>query len=167
MRGRRKDRCPRASDVDLADPLSAGPASGDQPPHGRAHPSLIVHVVTVSSDGAFVIHDPQRGKLSTIAWQMISDELKNFVKKYHKKNDPMVSAEEIEIDQPVPFDPLFEYLSNEAQQIANLVLSNAEKYSLLSPSSAKKEIIRQMIEEKKWSKNKVRIGIRDLKLAFK
>jgi len=111
-------------------------------------------------------YDPKRGKISTYMWHCIASHLKNYLKEQEKQNGHVCSMEDINIARPIYSKACFENLSKDAQEMAEVVLSNPIKYSSVTPELARKKIAREMIEEKHWSWQKVWIGIRDLQLAF-
>ena len=111
-------------------------------------------------------YDPERGKITTYMWWCITSHLKNYLKEQKKWNGNICSIEDVDVDRPVSPSNRFETLSKEALQIAEVIFSNPCKYSSIDPQSAKKEIAREMIEQKHWSWHRVWIGIQDLKLAF-
>lgn len=112
-------------------------------------------------------YDPKRGiKITTYMWWCISSDLKNYLKKQEKQNGHICSIEDVDVDRPVNTTPIFESLSKEATEIANMVLSSPKIFDNLPPELAKRNIARVLINRKGWSWRRVWVGIRDLKLAF-
>jgi len=111
-------------------------------------------------------YNSKRGKISGYMWSCITSHLKDYLRKQEKQTDHICSIEDNPINIPINYNSFFESLSKEAQQIAEVVFNDPYKYLSVTPKLARKEIARQMMEEKHWSRQKIWIGIRDLKLAF-
>lgn len=111
-------------------------------------------------------YDSDRGQMTTYMWHCITSHLKNYLKEQEKQNSHICSIEDVSIDRLVSTYPLFESLSKEAQQIAEVIFNDPCKYLSIIPELAQKKIARKMVKERHWSWHRVWVGIRDLKLAF-
>lgn len=112
-------------------------------------------------------YNPKKGKITTYMWWSITSHLKSYLKYQEKQNGHILSVEDLlTVDSPVNGSPLFESLSKEAIQIADMILSLPTVFDSMSPESAERNITRVLTKRKGWSRKKAWCGIRDLKLAF-
>ncbi len=110
-------------------------------------------------------YDPERGKITTYIWLRISDRLKNYIKLHNEYYYPILYFEDIKIDKPISTNFLFESLSKEASEIAELILNYPYNFITL-PKKEAKEKIWKIMRNKGWSWDKIICGFNDLKLAF-
>ena len=114
---------------------------------------------------ALKTYNPKKGKITTYMWWCITSHLKNYLKLKEKQTGHLQPEENLPDTKPaVPTN--LENLTEDAQQIADMIVQNFVKYSTINPQQAGKEIAKQMFREKQWSWSKVRSGIQDLRLAF-
>jgi DNA-directed RNA polymerase specialized sigma subunit len=111
-------------------------------------------------------YDSSRGKVTTFMWLWITDYLKNYVKKQNKHHFPLLFIEDLKYDEAVSKDLIFESLSREAGQIADIVLNTPKMFIGKSPEEATKRII-NVLDHRGWDMKRIWSGIQDLKLAFK
>lgn len=112
-------------------------------------------------------YNPKKGKITTHMWWSITSHLKNYLKYQEKQNGHILPVEDlITVDSPVNGSPLFESLSKEAVQIADMILAFPTVFDSMSSESVESSITRVLTKRKGWSWQKVKSGIRDLKLAF-
>jgi hypothetical protein len=129
-------------------------------------------------------HDPTRSSVTTFIWWSVCSHLKNYLKKENKYRDFTVfydtyfddSAEGISedrllsslvnhIDRAIDESDFFDSLSQEATDVARVVLKNIDTLIVQSPEDAKQSIAHLMTEGgSSW--RQVWKGIRDLKTAF-
>ena len=110
-------------------------------------------------------YKPSKGAISTYMWWCISSHLKSYLILERKNNNPLSSIEDCDIDVPVSSTPLFESLTNDAQQIARIVLRCPKKYIIKPPSLARERIRRIMLCQG-WTGDRVLQGMKDLQVAF-
>jgi RNA polymerase sigma factor (sigma-70 family) len=110
-------------------------------------------------------YDPSRGKITTFMYYWIPNHLINYIKRNRKHQSPLISLEEINVDRPVIFNLLFESFSIEAQQIAEVITSSPQKYVGLSKSSAKNRV-RQVMERRGWTWERIADAFHDLRMAL-
>ena len=112
-------------------------------------------------------YNPKKGKITTYMWWSMTSHLKNYLKYQEKQNGHILPVEDlITVDSPVNGSPLFESLSKEAVQIADMILSFPTVFDSMSSESVESNITRVLTKREGWSWQKVKTGIRDLKLAF-
>lgn len=110
-------------------------------------------------------YDPSRGKITTYMWWVIISHLKNYLQEQSKWNGNILSVDEVDIDKPVEHTPMFEKLTNDAQQIANVVLQSPRTFAHMQPVKAHQRIAQKMIQ-RGWRWGRVWRAMRDLKLAM-
>jgi RNA polymerase sigma factor (sigma-70 family) len=120
-------------------------------------------------------------KTSTYMWWKISNHLKDYLKtqeefkckrqqvKTHQEALKMkrqyFSIEEINVDSPFYYNPLFERLSKDAQRIADVIIENPQLFDSISPDETIMRVA-EMLEEKGIKMSQIWIGIKDLRLAL-
>lgn len=110
-------------------------------------------------------YDPTRGNITTFVWWRMRDHLRTYLRKERKRTTPLCSTEDVDIDHPLRNSYLFELLTEDAQQIANIVLSTPEKFTPRSQISAYQRLIR-VLQRRGWSKPRVWRGIFELNSVF-
>jgi len=110
-------------------------------------------------------YDPSRGKISTYMWWCITSRLKSYLRKESTLTDHLCSIEDTPVDIPVADTPLFESLTDDAQQIARTVLRCPKKFVVGKRNSAYKRLQR-VLRHKGWEKERIQRGIKDLELMF-
>ena len=111
-------------------------------------------------------YDPTKGNnLSTFMWSHISKSLTNYLRLYEKRTGHIYSIEEHPIDPIGTYTPLFEKMTDEAEQIATIILNSPEQFDILPPRFS---ILFLMYKLRclGWSWDEIWKGIRDLKSAF-
>ena len=108
-------------------------------------------------------YEPEKGKITTHLWHCVSNHLKNYLKiekDYELPLEPLESA----FEKTTPMDEFFESMSNEAWQIANIILSDPINFVTLPPEQAKDKVINILLE-KGMNLNKILSGIKYLEKA--
>jgi DNA-directed RNA polymerase sigma subunit (sigma70/sigma32) len=114
---------------------------------------------------AFNSYQPQRGRLCTYIWICINNHLKNQINKYGKYHYPLLSTEDLIINKTVESHFLWEYLSEDAQKLTNILLSKSDYFVKLNPPKAQKKLI-QIMSRKGWSPCRIIAGIENIKNAL-
>lgn len=100
---------------------------------------------------ALKTYDPTKGKITTYMWWCISSHLKNYLKLEEKQNGHTCSEEEIVEQQAISFKLSFDNLSKDAQQVADMVLSNPGRFLSDDPQCAREKIAKAVFKENQWS----------------
>lgn len=106
-------------------------------------------------------YTPERGKLSSYAWMLVSSELKDYVKKIYLNKEPLCFIEDLKGDYSISYSYFFESLSRDAQQIAKLVLQTPRKFVVLSSDEACKRV-KGVMRARGWSEKRIQVGLSDL-----
>ena len=113
-------------------------------------------------------YDKSRGAFTTHLWYVINSHLKNYLRQEHKYSDPLERIDNLTVDSH-PYSSaggFWESLSQEAQLVADLVLSSPKMYV-----SARKEDcierIYSVLSSQGWSDKKIFIALDDLQMACK
>lgn len=109
-------------------------------------------------------YDPSRGKITTYAWWYIHCHLKNYLKSQAKHNHTP-SIDDVYADKPVTNTPFWESLSQEAQQIADLILSAPRLFMCLDSEETAQRVA-NILTRQGWSAKKINTGLYDLKAAL-
>jgi len=110
-------------------------------------------------------YDPKRGKISTYMWWCVTSRLKTYLRKEATLTNHLCSIEDHPVDIPVVDNPLFESLTDDAQQIARTVLRCPKKFVASKRDSAYGRL-RRVFHHKGWEKERVQRGIKDLEMVF-
>lgn len=108
-------------------------------------------------------YDPSRGKLTTFMWCKIINDLKLYLKAQEEWKQSTTSIENI--DKPIQKTNLFESFSNEAQQVAKIILRKPVNFTGKTPKEARLKVIKTLISAK-WAYKKISIAFKDLQLAL-
>jgi hypothetical protein len=130
------------------------------------------------------IHDPERSSITTFIWWSVCSHLKNYLKKENKyrdftvlcdtyfdesaegvSEDKLLSSMVSSIDRAIDESRFFDSLTEEAADVAKVVLKNIDILIVQTPEDAKQKIA-QLMTEKGSSWRQIWKGIKDLKLAF-
>ena len=125
-------------------------------------------------------YDPAKGSLTTHMWHRITNHLKDYLKKqpaykyaYHNKDlidptkTPCLKYVDIQyMERPVTQIPFWEVLNEEAQEIADIVLTKPKTYLKCSRKSDAVKKVKRVLKDQGWNKDKINYGINSLKLAF-
>lgn len=108
-------------------------------------------------------YDPSRGRITTHMWYKISNHLKDYLKQEMRDNGHIKYVPEYEeiFTTPVPF---FESLSNDAREIANIILRTPVRFGELNRKQVR-ERIKHLMANRGWSDTRIEIGIKDLQFA--
>jgi hypothetical protein len=109
------------------------------------------------------LYNPKRGKLTTFMWWWLDGWMKIYIKKCADQNMP--SIEDLDIDTPDPSTPFLELLSEEAQQIAKIVLCTSKAFVCLTPTEAEARVAAILTRRPGWTPQKIQRGITELKAA--
>jgi DNA-directed RNA polymerase specialized sigma subunit len=108
-------------------------------------------------------HDPKKAKLSTYMWRCISTDLTDYWTKQRRRSGPLCSLDMVE-ERSVSPTMLFESLTEEAQEVANIILSTPSKY-LGSPTDARLRLTR-ILRRRGWSLRRIQQGFQDLTIGL-
>jgi RNA polymerase sigma factor (sigma-70 family) len=114
---------------------------------------------------AIETHDPDKGMLSTHIWSCVSNQLKNYLKREKEYADPLMSLETA-INIPDERNDFLEMLSMEANEITEVFMEESDRYVVMIPVDARKNIIQSAIE-KGMNLQKIWRGLNDLQVALK
>ena len=114
---------------------------------------------------ALKTYNPKKGKVTTYVWWCITSHLKNHLKLEQKQKGHIFLMEEMMAESIAAVNN-YETLSKDAQKIAKIIFQNPVKYSLMTPISARKELARLMYQKERWEWNRVRTGLRELRMAY-
>jgi hypothetical protein len=111
-------------------------------------------------------YEPSKGKITTFLWIGVSNGLKNYLKKQKGIEEPLTSLEDggvyyLPANNPIPF---WESLTQEAQGIANMILTYANTFINIPPEDID-DFIFFIMRKQSWSDNKIKVGLHDLKIA--
>jgi len=116
-------------------------------------------------------YDESRGKITTHAWNCISNRLKNYLKeqeeyKARKSEEELFSIEDVEMTRhPAEMaSDFWESLTEDAKVVANMIIFTPRKY-LYSTSQEVENRITRIMQRKRWSKQKIELAILSLKAA--
>jgi len=110
-------------------------------------------------------YDPSRGKISTYMWWCVTSRLKTYLRKESTLTNHLCSIEDNPVDIPIVDNPLFESLTDDAQQIARTVLRCPKKFVIGKRDSAYKRLQR-VFRYKGWEEERIQRGIKDLEVVF-
>jgi hypothetical protein len=117
-------------------------------------------------------YDPTRGSITSYYSYYIHHRLINYLKqqenyKCKKHNEDFGFIDDLEVENhPVhETSPFWESLSKEAQQIADIILNAPKPFIDLSCKDAEERIM-AVLSRKGWTKQKIKTGLHDLKLAL-
>ena len=105
-------------------------------------------------------YDPTRGKITTYAWWYIHSHLKNYLK-IKAKHIHTPSVDDVYADRPVANVPFWESLSQEAQQIVDLVLTTPRAFVCLTSEEAQQRVT-NILTRKGWNVEKIQNGLTEL-----
>jgi len=111
-------------------------------------------------------YDEKKGKISTHMWHRITNHLNDYLKQEMRDNGHIDYVSDYDVDYPVSPQFFFEGLSNEAYEIAKLVLTCSKKFAVLTPEQADSRIY-DVMENRGWSSEKIKRGLADLINACK
>jgi RNA polymerase sigma factor (sigma-70 family) len=118
---------------------------------------------------ALKTYDPKRGRITTYVWVHITSHLKNYLKQENKHNDPIDFIEDIEIEMldhsyvtPTPF---WESLSQDAQEVAEMVITSPKPFITHGKPKARKRV-KQVMINRGWDLNRMCIAIKELQLLY-
>jgi len=117
-------------------------------------------------------HNPDKGKLSTYMWGRITNHLNDWIKKqpsykyaYHNNGNTLNFVDWNVTDFTVEQNHFWKSLTEEAQEIANIVLETPELFDSISAEEAKKRVS-EILQEKGVKLSRIWCGIKELKLAL-
>ena len=111
-------------------------------------------------------YDPSKGIISTYIWTHMRNQLTTYVKKEMAYNHPLCDITELKINSlPKTENELFwENLTNEAREIADIVLQSPKPY--VKSRVVANERIKHILQSRGWDMKKIKIGLSNLKLAY-
>jgi DNA-directed RNA polymerase specialized sigma24 family protein len=113
-------------------------------------------------------YDAEKSGITTFVSIYITHSLVNYIKKQKEINEPMTSIDEEDFyylpsNEPSPF---WEYLTQDAQKIADLICRYSKHFVCLDTEQAEQRVIQIMTHPKLgWSEERTLAGLRDLKQA--
>jgi len=116
---------------------------------------------------ALKTYDPTKNiKITTHAWHCIVSHLKNYLKEEKGWRNPLDHIDDIKLTKhpAVTASPFWEGLSDDAQQIADLIIRRSAMFIGPPPHEAYKRIYATM-EGRGWSRTRTRKGIKELTLS--
>lgn len=113
---------------------------------------------------ALKTYNPKKGKITTYTYWYITSRLKNYIKEESKMNSCLDPIDDIEIMQNTP-ETFWSALSDEAKQIADTIIENANLFSTKKLKTVEKKVVSLMIN-KNWSLEKIHSGFNNLKSAI-
>ena len=105
-------------------------------------------------------YDPSRGKITTYAWWYIHSHLKNYLK-INAKHTHTPSIDDVYADRPVRSVPFWESLSQDAQQIVDLVLTTPRAFVCLTTEEAQQRVT-NILTCHGWTVEKIQEGLTEL-----
>jgi hypothetical protein len=118
-------------------------------------------------------YDPEKGNITTYMWHRITNHLRDYLKKqpsykfsYNHEGIPLRCVDVKYMDRPISNVPFWEALNNEAQEIANIVLSSPKTYLRCSGKIEAIKKVERVLKDQGWDKEKIKYGINNLKLVF-
>jgi RNA polymerase sigma factor (sigma-70 family) len=112
---------------------------------------------------AIKTYDPTRGAITTHIWWCITNHLKNYLKLQEKEK--VYSIDDVQCDKPSPVSFSLDVLSNEAQEIAKVILSNPVDFDLPDRYEVKKKI-KTVLLNQGWSMKNIFSGFRELQMIY-
>jgi RNA polymerase sigma factor (sigma-70 family) len=111
-------------------------------------------------------YDPDKGIISTYIWTHIRNQLTTYVKREMAYNHPLCDITELKINSlPKSENALFwENLTNEAREIADIVLQSPKPY--VKSRVVANERIKHILQSRGWDMKKIKVGLSNLKLAY-
>ena len=106
-------------------------------------------------------YDPNRGvKITTFAWWYIHSHLKNYLK-INAKHIHTPSTDDVYADRPVASVPFWESLSEEAQQIADVILTAPRVFIDIDCQEVEQRVI-NILTRQGWNVKKIQEGLTEL-----
>jgi len=114
---------------------------------------------------ALKTYDPNKGtKLSSFIWTHVANQLKTYYTKYNKIHHPLVSIDSLYSLSTSP-EILFEGLTNDAREIADLVLTTTKVFIKLSRADAKQRVY-NIMRNRGWTYGRIHYALLNLKAAY-
>lgn len=111
--------------------------------------------------------NPEKGSASTYLWICIHNHLMNYVSSQSLYHEPMETMEDMStIQAEMETSDLFDKLTEKAKQIANVILTNPERYDCMSPHEAKILVGKVLIRQLGWTWKDVRQGMSELRASL-
>jgi hypothetical protein len=108
-------------------------------------------------------YDPDKGKISTHCWKAITSRLNCYIFDEKKWRQPLVDIDKIRTDKlpALTTSPFWELLTDEAMQIAKVIIRTPNKY-VYATSDYACERVYSVMKARGWSHNKINKGLYDL-----
>ena len=113
-------------------------------------------------------YNPKKGKITTHAWYCITNRLKNYIKeqeeyKGRKHGEELCSIEDVVLTKhPAQIaSDFWEALTEDAKDIANIVLSTPKKF-VYSTTEQNKRRIWNVLTFRGWHKHRIKNGLQDI-----
>lgn len=122
---------------------------------------------------AMETYNPKKGKLSLYLWQRMYWRLQTYLqsqdaykfKDWRSKITAIASLEDIKVDPEVESNYFWEALSEEAHEIAKVILASPKPYLEHNRVKAISRV-KNVMKARGWDWRKVRRGLDDLKIAY-
>lgn len=108
--------------------------------------------------------DPSKGRLSTHMWHKISNHLKDYLKHLQFDKSHLEFITEYDLNKQYSPISFFESLSNDAYEIAKLVLTTPARFTVLDQTQVIDRIYHVM-SRRGWPIVRTKRGLHDLRLA--
>ena len=120
-------------------------------------------------------YSPNKGRLSTYLWQCMTKRLQTYLQeqdhyKIHKdwrsNTTGICSIEDVKVSTTVEMELWWESLSDEAYEIAKVVIASPKPYLELRNLNKSISRIKHVMKNNGWDWRKIRRGIADLRTAY-
>lgn len=108
-------------------------------------------------------YNPNKGRVSTYVWHCVHNHLKNYVKEEIKQKH--ISLDSIRVNKSYEFSPFFNSLSQEAIEIARLVLKKPKNFICMTKETAQLKITTDLLQ-KGWKWEKICTGLKNLRQVY-
>ena len=106
-------------------------------------------------------HDDSKGKLTTYIWHSVEGKLRNYVSEEAKHHG--LSCDEVEL--LTYSEPYYERLTQNAQCVADVVLSSPDEFIHLKKPELRKQVIKTMLA-RDYSFKTIFRGLRELSIIY-
>jgi|WetSurSiteA1Bulk_404760.scaffolds.fasta_scaffold32458_3 RNA polymerase sigma factor (sigma-70 family) len=118
---------------------------------------------------AMKTYDPKRGKITTYLWWCIGSELKRYVKREREAWGVVVSFDDEPAtyalpDHQEPASVFLDSLTEEARELAAIILSAPKIFIEIPPPDAKQRLANVLVR-KGWRWRDIWIGMKDMESA--
>lgn len=110
-------------------------------------------------------YTPEHGKITTFMWHTITTHLKNYLRKQEYRHFTN-SIEEIPVRRSVNGTPLFEILSQEAQQVVKVILDSPMEFDRVKTNEDITRMVKKLRLKLPWKRIRIRREIKNLQVIF-